>query len=781
MNVKSTLRLITLTIRNFMSYGNNVTTFNLDSGEVILIQGRNLDSVVDGQIDSNGAGKTTLRLAISYALFDDASDDISANEIINKINGKNTEVTLTFEKNGAYYKIERYRKTKRGNGVAFYEKASSLDEAEWNLVVDDADKTAAEKGDTTESDVKFVNRRIVEIIGIPNEIYSRINTISAEKSSFLKMKLEDQREFTEELFGFTELSKKAAVLKKEIRTSTEQMNLLVKLDEQIEEEHKRYQIQLTATQERKNNWDASQRAKITALKASIMEYDAKFGAVDFDIENAKFETLELLKAENNTATWEASTIRTALSDANAKRKGVDDWYDSHRKQCTQLEAKVNEPTVFSSIEELKAFEERVAGFDRNISAKKDSSRALETNIRITGSSLQEKKRLLARITTDITEKKKEVAQLELSKCPYCSQAYEATVSKKQEIDVQLNELVVKGTAVSKEVESLTTELEWVTGEKATLATMIGDIEKQLKEFCKVKLGTKTFAMESQKTLDRQKWVDQLELKRKEKNPFLINDSLEAMQERCEQLSTQYNSQFMLGRTTTQKIEELQQTMLFKTTSELITTKMQLANWFTDLDKLKAEQNPHADVLASLLERPPPTHKTEEIQKLHDLIEHQEFLQKLLTKKDSFIRKALISRYIPFLNSRIKEYLMEIGLPHKVEFQQDMSVRITQFKAEYKFGGISSGQKARVNLALAFAFRDVLQLRFGKINFCILDECLDVGLGNVGVQLAAKMIRSIAKKQTLSMFVISHRDEISTAFPERMMIELKNGFSNLVAA
>ena len=62
---------------------------------------------------------------------------------------------------------------------------------------------------------------------------------------------------------------------------------------------------------------------------------------------------------------------------------------------------------------------------------------------------------------------------------------------------------------------------------------------------------------------------------------------------------------------------------------------------------------------------------------------------------------------------------------------------------------------------------------------MLDECLDVGLGNTGVQLAAKLIKDIANEQKLSLFVISHRDEASSMFSRRLEIHYNNGFSTIV--
>ncbi|MDF2435420.1 MAG: hypothetical protein JWP44_5051, partial [Mucilaginibacter sp.] len=63
-------KFLSLEIRNFLSYGNNTTIINLNFNKALLILGQNLDSSVDGQIDSNGSGKTTLLQAISYVCYD---------------------------------------------------------------------------------------------------------------------------------------------------------------------------------------------------------------------------------------------------------------------------------------------------------------------------------------------------------------------------------------------------------------------------------------------------------------------------------------------------------------------------------------------------------------------------------------------------------------------------------------------------------------------------------------------------------------------------------------
>jgi DNA repair exonuclease SbcCD ATPase subunit len=166
---------------------------------------------------------------------------------------------------------------------------------------------------------------------------------------------------------------------------------------------------------------------------------------------------------------------------------------------------------------------------------------------------------------------------------------------------------------------------------------------------------------------------------------------------------------------------------------------------------------------------------DEINKITKEADHQKFLLKLLTKKDSFVRKALLNKNIPYLNQKLTHYLTVLGLPHKVEFTHEMTASISQFGHELDFGNLSAGQRARVNLALSFAFRDVLQSIHTKINVCMLDEALDHGLDSVGVQSAVKLLKKKAREEELCMFVITHR-EVDSAFDHTMTIQLSKGFS-----
>ena len=99
-----------LTVKNFMSVGQNTQAVDFEQGHLTLVLGANLDLGGDDTGSRNGTGKTTIINALSYALYGQALTNIKKENLINKINGKNMLVTVEFDKGGNTYRIERGRK-----------------------------------------------------------------------------------------------------------------------------------------------------------------------------------------------------------------------------------------------------------------------------------------------------------------------------------------------------------------------------------------------------------------------------------------------------------------------------------------------------------------------------------------------------------------------------------------------------------------------------------------------------------------------------------------------
>ena len=103
------IKLKDLTVKNFMSVGNQTQAVDFDKEQLTLVLGENLDQGGDDSGSRNGTGKTTIINALSYALYGKALTNIRANNLINKTNSKGMVVSLDFEKDGVQYKIERGR------------------------------------------------------------------------------------------------------------------------------------------------------------------------------------------------------------------------------------------------------------------------------------------------------------------------------------------------------------------------------------------------------------------------------------------------------------------------------------------------------------------------------------------------------------------------------------------------------------------------------------------------------------------------------------------------
>ena len=78
------------------------------------------------------------------------------------------------------------------------------------------------------------------------------------------------------------------------------------------------------------------------------------------------------------------------------------------------------------------------------------------------------------------------------------------------------------------------------------------------------------------------------------------------------------------------------------------------------EKIK-EENPYTEQVATLRESGFEEISYELMNDLTYLKEHQEFLHKLLTSKDSFIRKKIIDQNLQYLNYRLGHYLDKVRL------------------------------------------------------------------------------------------------------------------------
>ena len=166
-----------------------------------------------------------------------------------------------------------------------------------------------------------------------------------------------------------------------------------------------------------------------------------------------------------------------------------------------------------------------------------------------------------------------------------------------------------------------------------------------------------------------------------------------------------------------------------------------------------------------------------INDLTEFKEHQEFLLKLLTNKDSFIRKKIIDQNLAYLNNRLTYYLDTLGLPHQVQFQNDLNVEITQLGQDLDFDNLSRGERNRLILGLSFAFRDVWESLYQNINLLFIDELIDSGMDSAGVENSIGVLKKMTRERNKNIFLISHKDELVGRVNNVLKVVKENGFTS----
>ena len=166
-----------------------------------------------------------------------------------------------------------------------------------------------------------------------------------------------------------------------------------------------------------------------------------------------------------------------------------------------------------------------------------------------------------------------------------------------------------------------------------------------------------------------------------------------------------------------------------------------------------------------------------LNELTRLQEHQEFLLKLLTSKDSFVRKKIIEQNLSYLNQRLTHYLDRIGLPHTVKFQNDLTVLIEELGRELDFDNLSRGERTRLILSMSWAFRDVWESLYHPINLLFIDELMDNGLDTQGVENGLGLLKKMSRERHKSIWLVSHKDELAGRVENILKVVKENGFTS----
>lgn len=219
------------------------------------------------------------------------------------------------------------------------------------------------------------------------------------------------------------------------------------------------------------------------------------------------------------------------------------------------------------------------------------------------------------------------------------------------------------------------------------------------------------------------------------------------------------------------------TVFYDTLEDALNHKNSLATLQTNLAARQIEIDPYGEQIADMQGQALQTVSYDTLNELTRLQEHQDFLLKLLTSKDSFVRKKIIDQNLSYLNQRMTHYLDRIGLPHTVRFQNDLTVSIEELGRELDFDNLSRGERTRLILSMSWAFRDVWESLYQPINLLFIDELMDNGLDTQGVENGLALLKKMSRERHKSIWLVSHKDELAGRVENILRVVKENGFTS----
>ena len=219
------------------------------------------------------------------------------------------------------------------------------------------------------------------------------------------------------------------------------------------------------------------------------------------------------------------------------------------------------------------------------------------------------------------------------------------------------------------------------------------------------------------------------------------------------------------------------TVFYDDLEQALNHKNSLDGLKKDLANRSAETDPYTEQIDDMRGQALQEVTYDTVNELTRIFEHQDFLLKLLTNKDSFVRKKIIEQNLSYLNQRLTHYLDRIGLPHQVIFQNDLNVEITELGRDLDFDNLSRGERNRLILSMSWAFRDVWESLYHPINVLFIDELVDSGMDTQGVENSLALLKKMSRERNKSIWLVSHRDELAGRVENILRVVKENGFTS----
>lgn len=145
--------------------------------------------------------------------------------------------------------------------------------------------------------------------------------------------------------------------------------------------------------------------------------------------------------------------------------------------------------------------------------------------------------------------------------------------------------------------------------------------------------------------------------------------------------------------------------------------------------------------------------------------------------DNGIKKSMIDRIIPALNTRIAEISERLEFKFQFSFNNDFDPLITYLGMEVSQESLSSGQRKKMNLIVLLAFIEIIKMKHSTMNVMFLDEIF-ASLDKGNVYKSIEILREYADEYGMTIFVVSHESLPEEFFDAKILVTAKDHFSSM---
>lgn len=574
--------------------------------------------------------------------------------------------------------------------------------------------------DETESTQENTQKQIEKVLGFDIFLFRHIFAMNTYTEPFLSMRLQDQRVFIETLFKINELSEKGDRLKEKIKETREEfLRESAAIEAHI-----------------KNNENIKRIIEDNLKKSRVWQQNKEKKLEEINKKIKSISSINVIEQEKLLENYEK--LKRKIEDLVFEDKQTISTIDHLKKEIKLLE---------NSLSFILQKDEAEEKFQSNREKLKDDT---QKYILLIDEDLFQKEKDLKELLEKKDYLQQKIENPDLPLCTYCGQK----IDDKKKLEEYRNELMNEKKEISLRINRLQQNIEQILNKKIEQQKILEECENE-----KDKMDDNKEEIEYKKKDLYQK------IEEKKKIFSQILETRDLLEDEILQL--------------TEQEKNLKKSLLFSTRDEYIMFIKDVESLIEERDRIQKEEDPYLKHVKELEEKGLKEIKYDKYNQLNNILRHQEFLHKMLTSKDSFIRKKVMEQNILFLNARLSAYVEELGLPHKIVLQNDLSVDISYFGRSMDFDNLSRGERTRLVLGLGWAFRDVFESLNYSVNMVFIDELLDHGLDQGGIESSIYILKKMARDRGKSVFLISHRDELVPRTDKTIFVRKEDGFSSII--